>query len=50
MISSLRIKLNHAENFRGFGLCLGCCWKDLGEQDLMEFILVRFGFRMWGRY
>jgi hypothetical protein len=23
-----------------------CCWKDLDEQVLMEFILVRFGFRM----
>jgi hypothetical protein len=22
-------------------------WKDLDEQDLMEMILVRFGFRMW---
>jgi len=24
-----------------------CCWKDLDEQDFMEFILVRFGSRMW---
>ncbi len=22
-------------------------WKDLDEQDLIEFYLVRFGFRMW---
>jgi hypothetical protein len=28
-------------------MCLWCCWKDLDEQDLMEFIFVRFGFRMW---
>jgi len=27
-----------AENFRGIGMCLWCCWKDLDEQDLMEFI------------
>jgi hypothetical protein len=27
-------------------MCLWCCWKDLDEQDLMEFIW-RFGFRMW---
>jgi hypothetical protein len=27
----------------------GCCWKDLDEHDLMEFIyLVRFGFRNVG--
>ncbi len=26
-------------------MCLWCCWKDLYEQDLMEFI--DFGFRMW---
>jgi hypothetical protein len=24
-----------------------CCWKDLDDQDLMEFYLVRFGFRVW---
>jgi hypothetical protein len=24
--------------------------KILMSKDLMEFILVRFGFRMWGRY
>jgi hypothetical protein len=23
------------------------CWKDLDEQDLTEFYLVRFGFRLW---
>jgi hypothetical protein len=28
-------------------MCLWCCWKDLDEQDLMEFYLVRFGFKMW---
>ncbi len=29
-------------------MCLLCCWKDLDEQDSMEFWnLVRFGFRMW---
>jgi hypothetical protein len=42
MISSMKIKLNYilAENFRGIGMfvCLWCCWKDLDEQDLMEFI------------
>jgi hypothetical protein len=27
-----------AENFGGIGMCLWCCWKDLDEQDLMEFI------------
>jgi hypothetical protein len=27
--------------------CAHGVWKDLDEQDLMEFILVRFGFRMW---
>jgi len=31
-------KLNPAENFRGIGMCLWCCWKDLDGQDLMEFI------------
>jgi hypothetical protein len=35
-----------AENFGGMGMCLWCCWKDLDEQDFMEF-LVGFGFRMW---
>jgi hypothetical protein len=40
MISLLKIKLNQivAENFGGIGMCLWCCWKDLDEQDLMEFI------------
>jgi hypothetical protein len=40
MISSLKIKLNQivAENFGGIGMCLWCCWKDLDEQDLTEFI------------
>jgi hypothetical protein len=38
MISSLKIKLDRIENFRGIGKCLWCCWKDLDEQDLMEFI------------
>ncbi len=33
--------------FGGIGMCIWCCWKDLDEQDLMEFILVRFGFRLW---
>jgi hypothetical protein len=27
-----------AENFRGIGMCLWCCWKDLDEEDLMESI------------
>ncbi len=33
-------KLNFrvAENFRGIGMCLWCCWKDLDERDLTEFI------------
>jgi hypothetical protein len=26
-----------AENFRRIGMCL-CCWKDLDEQEIMEFI------------
>jgi hypothetical protein len=36
----LHWKLNKivAENFRGIGMWLWCCWKDLDEQDLMEFI------------
>jgi hypothetical protein len=41
IISSLKIKLNKivSENFGGIGTCLWwCCWKDLDEQDLMEFI------------
>jgi len=36
MISSLKMKLIGAENFGGIGMCLS--WKDLDEQDLMEFI------------
>jgi hypothetical protein len=27
-------------------MCLWCCWKDLDEQDLMEFIWQDLGFRM----
>jgi hypothetical protein len=27
-----------AENFGGIGMCLWCYWKDLDEQDLIEFI------------
>jgi hypothetical protein len=39
MISSLKIKLNRNLKFsRGIGMCLGCCWKDLDEQDLMGII------------
>jgi hypothetical protein len=38
MISSLKIKLIIAENLGGIGIFLWCCWKDLDEQDLMEFI------------
>jgi hypothetical protein len=38
MISSLKIKLIEAETFGGIGMCLWCSWKDLDEQDLMEFI------------
>jgi hypothetical protein len=36
----LHWKLNNivAENFGGIEMCLWCCWKDLDEQDLMEFI------------
>jgi hypothetical protein len=44
MISSLKTKLNPAENFRGIGMCLWGCWKDL---DFDGIYLVRFGFRMW---
>ncbi len=35
---SLKIKLNRSWKFRKIGMCLWCCWKDLDEQDLMEFI------------
>jgi hypothetical protein len=35
-----------AENFRGIGMCLWCCWKDLDEDDFNQIYLVRFGFRM----
>jgi hypothetical protein len=28
-------------------VCLWCCWKDLDEQDLMEFIWQDLIFRMW---
>jgi hypothetical protein len=42
MISSLKIKSIVVEIFRGIGnvplVCRWCCWKDLDEQDLMEFI------------
>jgi hypothetical protein len=44
MIFSLKVKLNRrgawalAENFGGIRMYLWCCWKDLDEQDLMEFI------------
>jgi hypothetical protein len=38
MISSLKIKLNRSQSFGGIGMCLWRCWKDLDEQDLMEFI------------
>jgi hypothetical protein len=36
----LNIKLIFfTEKFGEIGMCLlGCCWKDLDEQDLMEFI------------
>jgi hypothetical protein len=47
MISSLKIKLNPSWKFQrnwNVPLVFG---KDLDEQDLMEFYLVRFGFRMW---
>jgi hypothetical protein len=27
-----------AENFGEIGMCLWCCWKEVAEQDLMEFI------------
>jgi hypothetical protein len=39
MISSLKIELNSivAENFGGIEMCFWCYWKDLEEQDLMEF-------------
>jgi hypothetical protein len=38
MSSSLKLNEIVAENFEGIGMCLWCCWKDLDEQDLMEFI------------
>jgi hypothetical protein len=38
MIFSLKKNKIVAENFRGTGMCLWCYWKDLDEQDLMEFI------------
>jgi hypothetical protein len=28
-------------------MCLWCCWEDLDEQDLMEFIWYELGFTMW---
>jgi hypothetical protein len=28
-------------------MCLSFCCKDLDEEDLIEFYLVRFRFRMW---
>jgi hypothetical protein len=35
----LNIKLiSWLKIFGEIGMCLGCCWKDLDEQDLMEFI------------
>ncbi len=36
----LHWKLNYivVENFKGIEMCLWCYWKDLDEQDLMEFI------------
>jgi hypothetical protein len=43
IISSLKIQLNSivAKNFGGIGMCLWCCWKDLDERDLMEFIWIQ---------
>jgi hypothetical protein len=38
IISSLKINEIVAENFGGIGMRLWCCWKDLDEQDLLEFI------------
>jgi hypothetical protein len=38
MISSLNFLKIVAKNFRGIGMCLLCGWKNLDEQDLMEFI------------
>jgi hypothetical protein len=29
-------------------MCLGYCWKDLDEPDLMECIFFNFGVKMWG--
>jgi hypothetical protein len=37
MIPSLKIKLIVVQNFGGIRMSLWCCWKDLDEQDLMEF-------------
>ncbi len=34
-----------AEIFGGLGMCLWCRWKDLDEQDLIEFFRVRFGIQ-----
>ncbi len=46
---NLHWKLNWiiAENFKGIGMCLWCCWKDLDEQEFNGIYVVRFGFRMW---
>jgi hypothetical protein len=33
-----KIKLIIVQNLGGIGMCLWCCWKDLDEQDVMEFI------------
>jgi len=39
MISSLKIKLNHSLKIsEELERAIGCPWKVLGEQDLMEFI------------
>jgi hypothetical protein len=46
MILSLKIKLNLVakKKFRGIGMCLWCCWKELDEKDFKGIYLVRFGF------
>jgi len=36
MISSLKLNKIVDECFKGIGMCLWCCWKDLDDQDLME--------------
>ncbi len=37
-LEGLPFNSSMAENFGGIEMCFWCCWKDLDEQDLVEFI------------